>query len=98
MFERGVVGFASRLPLWLLVATGLVLLTLGVWPYLRGAESLRTRDRILFGVLRGLAVATLLFCLARPTLVVAAAVPQRNVVGIVVDDSRSMRIADVGGT
>lgn len=97
MFERGVVGFASRLPLWLLLVSGLVLLGLGLWPYLRGGESLRVRDRIFFGVLRGLAVATLLFCLARPVLVVAAAVPQRNVVGIVVDDSRSMRIADVGG-
>ena len=33
-------------------------------------------------------------CLFRPMLLLSAAVPQRNYVGVLVDDSRSMRIAD----
>ena len=42
------------------------------------------------------ALALVLFCLFRPTLVVRAAVPQQNVVAVLLDDSRSMQIPDVG--
>jgi hypothetical protein len=38
-----------------------------------------------------------LACLFRPVLVVRAAVPQQNVVGVLLDDSRSMQIADMDG-
>ena len=47
-----------------------------------------------------LRVATLglmLFCLFRPVLVVRAAVSQQNFLGVLVDDSRSMQIADTNG-
>ncbi|HEY6614260.1 MAG TPA: glutamine amidotransferase, partial [Vicinamibacterales bacterium] len=36
-------------------------------------------------------------CLFRPVMVVKAAVPQQNFLGVLVDDSRSMQIADVDG-
>ena len=36
-------------------------------------------------------------CLFRPMLLLSAAVPQRNYVGVLIDDSRSMRIADRDG-
>jgi hypothetical protein len=42
-------------------------------------------------------VAVLLFCLFRPTLILKAAVPQQNFLGILIDDSRSMSIADRDG-
>jgi len=48
-------------------------------------------------VLAGLRVALLavvVFCLFRPVLVVKAAVPQQNFVAVLLDDSRSMQIAD----
>ena len=51
-------------------------------------------------MLAGIRLATLLlvlFCLFRPVLVVKAAVPQQNFLGVLVDDSRSMQIADVDG-
>ena len=35
-----------------------------------------------------------LFCLFRPSLVLKAAVPQQNFLGVLIDDSRSMTIAD----
>src|SRR5262249_59001756 len=38
-----------------------------------------------------------LFCLFRPSLVLKAAVPQQNFLGVLVDDSRSMSIADRDG-
>jgi uncharacterized membrane protein len=56
----------------------------------------RLRDRIVLTVLRMSALAVVLFCLFRPTLVVRAAVPQQNVVAVVLDDSRSMQIPDWG--
>ena len=39
----------------------------------------------------------MLFCLFRPVLVVKAAVPQQNFLGVLIDDSRSMQIADWNG-
>src|SRR3954469_2038724 len=46
------------------------------------------RDRILLVGLRLALVATLFFCLVRPILVLKAAVPQQNFLGILLDDSR----------
>src|SRR6185503_11476917 len=43
------------------------------------------------------ALALVLFCLFRPTLIVRAAVDQQNVVAVLLDDSRSMQIPDWGG-
>ena len=57
----------------------------------------RLRDRIVLTALRMAALALVLFCLFRPTLVVRAAVPQQNVVAVLLDDSRSMQIPDWGG-
>jgi uncharacterized membrane protein len=54
----------------------------------------RVRDRVVLTTLRILALAVVLFCLFRPTLVVRAAVNQQNVVAVLLDDSRSMQIPD----
>src|SRR5688572_4770905 len=54
----------------------------------------RVRDRVVLTTLRVLALAVVLFCLFRPTLVVRAAVNQQNVVAVLLDDSRSMQIPD----
>ena len=57
----------------------------------------RLRDRLVLTTLRMAALALVLFCLFRPTLVVRAAVNQQNVVAVLLDDSRSMQIADWAG-
>ena len=57
----------------------------------------RLRDRIVLTALRMAVVAVVLFCLFRPTLIVRAAVPQQNVVAVLLDDSRSMQVPDWGG-
>jgi hypothetical protein len=61
----------------------------------RGKSS--RRDRWVLGTLRVCALLVLMVCLFRPMLLLSAAVPQRNYVGVLVDDSRSMRIADKDG-
>ncbi|HTJ22771.1 MAG TPA: hypothetical protein VL383_10275 [Gemmatimonadaceae bacterium] len=55
------------------------------------------RDRWVLGTLRVAALVVLVVCLFRPMLLLSAAVPQRNYVGVLIDDSRSMRIADRDG-
>jgi hypothetical protein len=55
------------------------------------------RDRWVLGSLRVAALVVLIACLFRPMLLLSAAVPQRNYVGVLIDDSRSMRIADRDG-
>ena len=57
----------------------------------------RVRDRIILTTLRVAALGLVLFCLFRPTLAVRAAVNQQNVVAVLLDDSRSMQIPDLGG-
>jgi uncharacterized membrane protein len=47
--------------------------------------------------LRLAALAVVLLCLFRPALVVRAAIPQQNVVAVLLDDSRSMQIPDWAG-
>ena len=63
----------------------------------RGVAARRGRDRVVLVSLRLAALALLVFCLVRPTLVLRAAVPQQNFLGVLIDDSRSMKIADGEG-
>jgi uncharacterized membrane protein len=56
-----------------------------------------TRHRVVLMTLRVATLGLMLFCLFRPVLVVRAAVSQQNFLGVLVDDSRSMQIADTDG-
>ena len=82
-----------------LVAAVLVgaIMAAAIMTYRRVGGTGRTRDRVVLTALRMAALALVLFCLFRPTLVVRAAVPQRNVVAVLLDDSRSMQIPDWNG-
>ena len=93
-FARGEFVTAPVVPVLVLtaVAVGLVALVLVTHARLR---TLPPRDRAALGLLRTIAVLLVVACLFRPGLVIAAAVPQRNVLAVLFDDSRSMRIADV---
>ncbi|MBI3981584.1 MAG: hypothetical protein HY337_01650 [Gemmatimonadetes bacterium] len=92
VFQRGDVVFeASWTVLVLLALVGAAV----VWIAHRRVSAVSARGRaVLIGV-RLAVLALLLFALARPTLVVPTVVPQQNAVGVLVDDSRSMRVADV---
>jgi uncharacterized membrane protein len=52
------------------------------------------RERAVLAGLRVGALAIILFCIFRPVLVVKAAIAQQNVVGILLDDSRSMQLPE----
>jgi uncharacterized membrane protein len=95
VFERGDFTFAPVLPAMVLagVAIGAII---GIGLLHSRLRTLAPRDRLILGALRGAAVAALAFALFRPTLMLSSAVPQRNVLGILLDDSRSMRLTDLG--
>jgi uncharacterized membrane protein len=78
---------------WFAIAIGLALAV----GYYRRTAGLDRRDRLVLGGLRILGIGALGFALARPVLVIAESVAQRNIVAILVDDSRSMGIADLPG-
>jgi uncharacterized membrane protein len=78
------------------VAAGIAALIMGaaIFTYRTVGVNGRPRDRVVLTVLRMAALALVLFCLFRPTLIVKAAIPQQNVVAVLMDDSRSMQIGD----
>lgn len=96
-FARGELVVAPVLPVMLLVAAAAVLLMLVIFTHAR-LKTLRPMDRWLLGTLRALTLLLVIACLFRPGLVIASAVPQRNVLAVLFDDSRSMRIGDTEDT
>jgi uncharacterized membrane protein len=94
LFERGSLGFGWPGPPLLIGAMALLLVLAALQLYVRRAAGLSQRDRTLMVSIRLAAVALLALALARPMLLVSSAVPQRNIVALVVDDSKSMRIPD----
>ncbi len=97
VFQQGDFTFGAPAPITVLLLVGAVIAVPAVLSYgsVRGKSS--ARDRWVLRGLRIAALAVLLVCLMRPMLLLNAAVPQRNFVGVLIDDSRSMRIADHGG-
>src|SRR5262249_21471799 len=97
MFQQGDFTWGLSRPILLVVsiASGLAVAALFTYRGLSTVE--RPRDRAVLVALRLLALTVLFFCLVRPTLVLKAAVPQQNFIGVLIDDSRSMAIADRDG-
>lgn len=97
VWERGELVWSPVLPAWLVALLGVGVLAAAGAAYAR-VRGVRPMERAALLLLRGAVLAVVVTCLLRPTLVVASAVPQRNLLAILLDDSRSMRIADAGDT
>ncbi len=93
VFEKGRLVLAIPWPAYVFAIVGGILLGLTLLAY-RRASARNPRDAAVLAVLRIAALAVLLFCIARPTLLVPTVIPQRNFLGVLIDDSRSMTIAD----
>ena len=96
LFGRGEFVLAPVVPVWLIALAILAAVALVVLAY-RNLRGISRVDRIVLGATRALALAIVLACLLRPTEVLSSAVAQRNVLALVLDDSRSMRVSDVNG-
>jgi uncharacterized membrane protein len=95
IFAQGELGFSPPWPSMFAVLAALVAAAAAVWVYSRRATPGTTpRARLILLGVRLAAIAVFLFCLLRPVLVLRAVEPQRNFLAVLVDDSRSMTIAD----
>ena len=97
VFERGDFVLAAPWPMLIVVAVGAIGLVLA-WAYRRARGKSTPRDRLLLTGVRVAILGLAGFALLRPTLLVSTAVPQKNAVAVLIDDSRSMRIADADGS
>jgi hypothetical protein len=95
VFEKGDFAFGSPTSVIVLLIAGALVGVPAILTYAAVRGKSTRRDRWILGALRGAAILLLVFCLFRPMLLLSAAVPQRNYVGVLIDDSRSMQIADV---
>ncbi len=94
VFAEGELAFGVAGPLAIGLMAAAVALGAALLTYRRvGAHSSR-RDRWVLAALRASVLLVVLACLFRPMLLLSAPVPQRNFVGVLIDDSRSMQIAD----
>jgi len=98
VFEKGRLAFAAGPAAYIVIAIALAIALPAIYTYARMRMRGSGRDRAVLLALRLAALAIVLIALLHPVLVVSEAVPQRNVVGVLVDDSRSMRVADLNGT
>ena len=97
VFEQGEFTLAAPRSTILLVVGLAIAALAALWTYRRVSGPTSLCDRIILIGARAGVVAVLLFCLFQPRLILRAAVPQQNFLGILLDDSRSMTIADTGG-
>jgi len=97
VFQQGDLSWALSRATILAGALALAGAAVALVTYRGLAAAERPRDRAVLIGLRLAVLAVLLVCLSRPTLILKAAVPQQNFLGILVDDSRSMAIADRDG-
>ena len=98
LFRKGHFVFLTPWPLWLLAIAILVAGIVLFWHVRRNHGMLSGLRPVAIWVLETCMVALILFLLWHPALSVATLRPQQNVVAVLVDDSRSMSIADSGGT
>jgi len=97
VFEQGTFAFAApgSLRLWLGVAGVVAASAVATYTVARGKSTVA--DRGVMAALRVALLAVLVFCLMQPALSLSTVVPQQNFVGVLLDDSRSMQLADEDG-
>ena len=98
IFHRGTFVFLTPWPVWLMAIGILLAAGLLFWQVRRNHGMLSGLRPIAIWLLETGMVALVLFLLWHPALSVATLRPQQNVVAVLVDDSRSMAIADSSGT
>jgi uncharacterized membrane protein len=98
IFHKGQFVFLTPWPLWLLAIAIVAAAGMLFWHVHRNHGMLSGLRPMVIWVLETCMVALILFLLWHPALSVATLRPQQNVVAVLVDDSRSMSIADSSGT
>ena len=95
IFSQGDLAFGAAWPLSAGILVAAAVAGAALFTY-RSVKPQTKRDQAVLVALRLAALAVIAFCLFRPVLVLRGAVPQQNFVAVLLDDSRSMQIADGG--
>jgi uncharacterized membrane protein len=98
IFHKGKFVFLTPWPVWLMAIGILMAAGLLFWQVRRNHGMLSGLRPVVIWILETCMVALILFLLWHPALSIATLRPQQNVVAVLVDDSRSMAIADSSGT
>jgi uncharacterized membrane protein len=96
VFEKGDLVFGAPSSVIFLLGLGLLIGAPAVMTYAGVRGKSTRRDRWILSGLRVASLVVLVLCLFRPMLLLSDAIPQRNFVAVVLDDSKSMTIADRG--
>jgi uncharacterized membrane protein len=101
VFRKGQLVLLAKWPAWLLAVTiAVAALGLGVLTYgklRQTATKVRSWQGWMIWAMQSAFLALVLFLLWQPAMVVNELNSQQNIIAVVVDDSRSMNIADSGG-
>jgi len=94
VFRQGDFRLALSSPVYIAASLAAAAALVTVLTYRTAPGEASLLDRAVLIALRLCLVGVVLFCLFRPVLILRAAVPQQNFLGVLLDDSRSMRVAD----
>jgi uncharacterized membrane protein len=97
LFQQGDVTFATPWPLALLLLGAGAVAVAAVVSYGGAGGKATPGERTVLATVRLAALGILTFCLLQPTLILSSVVPQRNFVGVLIDDSRSMTLPGEDG-
>jgi len=97
VFQTGEFRFVPSTGSYVAAVVVAIAAAITVVTYRRARTQSDAWHRLVLSAIRIATLAVVLFCLFRPVLVVKAAVPQQNFLAVLLDDSRSMQIADVNG-
>ena len=96
-FEEGVLAFRPAAATYAATVLVVVAAVVAARTYRDVRAHSRPADRRILTGIRFAVLALLVACLWRPVLVLSQVEPQQNFLGVLVDDSRSMQIADLDG-
>jgi len=97
MFQQGEFRFLPTTGSYVAAVLVLAAILMTVMTYRAARSKTGAGGRLGLAAIRTATLLLLLWCLFRPVLVMKAAVPQQNFLGVLIDDSRSMQIADAEG-
>jgi len=97
VFQQGDLSWGVSRAVMLAIVVGAGIALAALLTYKTTGADQPLRDRAVLIGLRVAVLVLLVICLFRPTLILKASVPQQNFVAVLVDDSRSMTIADTNG-
>ena len=98
VFDEGRISFLTPWPVGAVALAAAALALPAVLSYAMARGRSRRLDRWVLGAFRAALLLVLLLIVMQPALVLTTVVPQRNFVAVLVDDSRSMTIADGDGS